>query len=190
MHCAIDRRANARLDVDGVIGWISAYFRRSAISSARKPEQTIRSGRAARTSKSTSQSQLTSVPSAKRSLIAMTNRVGLDRASSTWLKPTGFFTRLSTMDPSPIGMRSWRPNTAANSSRASTMGWTPMPIARLTVTAAAALQALKSPASWSDTSSRVPAASITRSVPPSARLPADMIRTSGSGRRHPQLSHR
>ena len=92
-----------------------AYFSRSAISSARVPEQVARRTLPASTSKSASQIQETSRPSAMRSFSASHRSIEPPSSvsvRSTSLAPAGFLTsRIDTGRP-PTGIVSTRPNTA------------------------------------------------------------------------------
>ena len=101
-------------------GGTPAYFRRSASSAARVPLQVARRTRGARTSKSASQTQETSFPSAVRSLrmpsrsCSPGSRVSVRRTS---LAPAGFFTSRSVSSRSPRRSVSARPNAASTASR-------------------------------------------------------------------------
>ena len=90
-----------------------AYFRRSAISSARVPEHVTRLILPARSSKSASQIQETSRPSAIRSLRA-SQRSSEPSSSvsvrSTSLAPAGFLTSRIDSSRSPTAIVSTRPN--------------------------------------------------------------------------------
>ena len=94
-----------------------AYFSRSAISGARVPAQTTRRTRPASSSKSASQTQETSRPSAIRSLSAIQRSIGSRSASRpsvrrTSLAPAGFLiSRIETGTP-PTSIVSTRPKAA------------------------------------------------------------------------------
>src|SRR3990170_2923367 len=108
-----------------VVSSQSAYFRRSARSAARVPLTTTASKRPAATSKSASQTQETSRPSAMpsfRARSAVLRPGSRSSVCSTWLRPAGFLARKSSTRRPSTSNASWRPKAAAAAARASVTG--------------------------------------------------------------------
>ena len=120
----------------------SAYLSRTAISSARVPEHVIRRTRPRSSSKSASQIQDTSRPSAIRSLRA-SQRSSESSSSvsvrSTSLAPAGFLIRRIDSSRPPTAIVSTRPNAPLKDSSASPAVASGTPSSSAVATAATAL---------------------------------------------------
>jgi hypothetical protein len=123
-------------------GSTPAYFSRSAISSARVPEQVARRMRPASSSKSASQIQETSRPSAIPSFSAIQRSTWPSSSVSvrrTSFAPAGFLTSSSATSRSATRRRSTRPKTATAPDNPVRMSSAPTPSATAAAAAPSAL---------------------------------------------------
>src|SRR5438093_3917931 len=170
-----------------------AYFRRSARSRPRRPVITACSTDGARASKSASQIQETSRPSASRSLKAARTR-GVRPVSRSApiaaLNPAGFFTRTKRSVRPRYSIDSSRPNAGRKLASAPTASPRSRSSARAAASAASALYALYRPGIGTRTDSKAPppkpASAISVAFDPSTTFRAEPSR---GGRERPHAGH-